>query len=264
MSDIPLARRDSILLRLNQGRPAVAAELAAEFGVSEDAIRRDLRALAAEGHCRRVYGGALPVSPASTPLAVRFDEARERKNALARVGASLVKPQQLIFLDNGSTNLALVQFLPANCGITVATNSIAIASEVLRRKDLQLLMIGGMVDPHIGGCVDAGAVAMVAAMNFDLCFIGACAVAASTGVCAFNMADATFKKALVAAGQHKVVLATNEKLETRAPYRTCTLNEIDHFVVEFDAAEDKTRLLAQANATVLRAAQPVPAFHQPR
>jgi DeoR/GlpR family transcriptional regulator of sugar metabolism len=257
MNEIPIARRDVIIARLDQGQPVVAGELAAEFGVSEDAIRRDLRALAAEGRCRRVYGGALPVSPASTPMAVRVDEARERKNALARVGASLVKPGQLIFLDNGSSNLALVQYLPADSRITVATNSILIASEVMQRKDLQLLMIGGMVDPHIGGCVDTGAISMVSSMNFDHCFIGACAVAAGTGVCAFNMADAMFKKALLSAGQHKVVLATSDKLETRAPYRVGAISDIDHFIIEFDAPEAEIRLLAQGDTTLLRASAPI-------
>ncbi|HEX8786620.1 MAG TPA: DeoR family transcriptional regulator, partial [Telluria sp.] len=56
MHDLPIARRDLIAQRLAAGQPAIAATLALEFGVSEDAIRRDLRALAAEGRCRRVYG----------------------------------------------------------------------------------------------------------------------------------------------------------------------------------------------------------------
>lgn len=213
-----------------------------------------LRALAAEGRCRRVYGGALPISPASTPIDVRVDEARGRKDALARVAASLVQPGQLVFLDNGSTNLAIVKFLGADSRITVATNSVAIASEVMKRKDLQLVMVGGTVDPHVGGCVDAGAIAIVSEMNFDHCFVGACAVSATAGVCAFDLADARFKKALVVAGQHNVVLVTNEKLETRAPYRVSAVSEIHHFIVEQDAPDDKVRLLAQAEATVLRAA----------
>ncbi|WP_271025209.1 DeoR family transcriptional regulator [Rhizobium sp. RCAM05973] len=48
-------------------RQIVAASLAVEFNVSEDAVRRDLRALAAEGKCRRVYGGALPFSRPRSP-----------------------------------------------------------------------------------------------------------------------------------------------------------------------------------------------------
>ncbi|QBE61805.1 DeoR/GlpR family DNA-binding transcription regulator [Pseudoduganella lutea] len=256
MSDIPIARRDVILHRLDRGLPVVAADLALEFGVSEAAIRRDLRALAAEGRCRRVYGGALPTSPASAPMVVRVDEARERKQALARVGASLVQPGQLVFLDSGSTNLAVVPCLPAGSGITVATNSIAIAAEVARREDLQLLMVGGFVDRHVGGSVDAAAIAMVSSLNVDHCFMGACAVSSVTGVSAFSMADALFKKALALAGHHTVILATSEKLETRAPYRICAVGEIDHLVVEHDAPDEPVRLLAQCETTVLRAAAP--------
>lgn len=254
MNDLPLARRDLIAHRLAAGQPAVAAALALEFGVSEDAIRRDLRALAAEGRCRRVYGGALPVSPASAPMEVRIDQARERKDALARVGAALVEPGELVFLDNGSTNLALVKFLPPEHGLTIATNSIAIAAEVLKRKDLQLIMLGGLVDPHVGGCIDANAVARLAEMNVDRCFIGACAVSAATGVCAFNLADATFKRALCAAGRHTLVLATSEKLGTRAPHRIARLDQVGRFVLEGDAPDAQRDALIHAGASVIQAA----------
>src|SRR5580704_7922082 len=93
----PLARRDVILSRLAQGQPVVAAALALEFEVSEDAVRRDLRALAAEGLCRRVYGGALPL--VATPMRARIEEGRDRKQALARKAASLIKQCQFVFLD---------------------------------------------------------------------------------------------------------------------------------------------------------------------
>ena len=83
-TQLPLARRDVIAERLVSGQAVVAAALAQEFDVSEDAIRRDLRALAAEGRCRRVYGGALPVTPGTQPMFARIDESRGRKEALAR------------------------------------------------------------------------------------------------------------------------------------------------------------------------------------
>src|ERR1700689_3105357 len=96
----PLARRDVILGRLAHGQSVAAGALALEFGVSEDAIRRDLRALAAEGRCRRVYGGALPLSKAMAPMAARMEEARDRKQALARKAASVVRPGQFVFIDS--------------------------------------------------------------------------------------------------------------------------------------------------------------------
>ncbi|WP_371767669.1 DeoR/GlpR family DNA-binding transcription regulator [Massilia sp.] len=253
MNDLPLARRDVIAARLAAGQAANSTALALEFGVSEDAIRRDLRALAADGLCRRVYGGALPLSPASTPMATRIDEARERKEALARVGATLVEPGELVFLDNGSTNLALVRFLPGGYDLTVATNSIGIAAEVVKRKDLQLILLGGVVDPHVGGCVDANAVARLGEMNIDTCFVGACAVSVEAGVCAFNPADATFKRALRAAGRTTVVMATTEKLGTRAPYRIAAVKDVHRFILEGDAPDADVQALVQAGAPVLQA-----------
>lgn len=254
MNDIPHARRDVIAQRLAAGQAVAAAPLALEFGVSEDAIRRDLRALAAQGLCRRVYGGALPLSPGSTPIAARLDEARDRKEALGRAAATLVQPDELVFLDNGSTNLAIVRFLPEEQGVTIATNSIHIAAEVLKRPDLQLVMIGGSVDPVVGGCVDANAVASVGALNVDRCFLGACAVSALDGIGAFELADATFKRALRAASRHVVVLATSDKLAARAPYRVGAIGAIDRLVVERDAPAAALEALAGAGIAILKAA----------
>src|ERR1700742_3990116 len=104
-TELPSGRRAEIEARLAKGQMVVAAALALEFEVSEDAIRRDLRALAAEGRCRRVYGGALPLAKAAIPMRARMDDGRDRKHALARKAASLIRPGQLVFLDSGSTNL---------------------------------------------------------------------------------------------------------------------------------------------------------------
>src|ERR1700719_5387605 len=88
----PMERREVIADRLAQGLSVSATALADEFAVSPDAIRRDLRMLAAGGRCRRVYGGALPVSPASQPMAIRAGEAPERKKVLAEAAVGLIRP----------------------------------------------------------------------------------------------------------------------------------------------------------------------------
>ena len=250
----PLARRDVILGRLAQGQSVVAAALALEFEVSEDAIRRDLRALAAEGRCRRVYGGALPLSKA--PMATRIEEARDRKRALARKAASLVQPGQFVFLDSGSTNLALIACLPEEFELTIATNSIDIAAAALRRPDLRLILIGGLVDSSVGGCVDASATLSVAQMNIDLGIIGACAVSFTAGISAHDLSDAIFKRGVLAASRKNLVLVTTEKLGARAPHRVAELKDIDAFVVEHDADADALGELATAAREILMADRP--------
>ena len=64
-------RRDLLLSRLQQEGRIVAKDVAAELGIAEDSVRRDLRDLAAAGLCQRVYGGALPISSAMADYATR-------------------------------------------------------------------------------------------------------------------------------------------------------------------------------------------------
>ena len=245
---LPLARRDVIAARLAGGQAVVATALADEFEVSEDAIRRDLRALAAEGRCRRVYGGALPITPQTQPMFARADVSRARKRALAQTAAGTIRAGEFLFLDAGSTNLAIVEFLPEDLALTVATNAIDIAGAVLRRPDLRLVMIGGSVDTTVGGSVDSGAVQAVGRFDIDRCFLGACAVDAARGVGAELDDDALFKSTLVQASRQCVVLALNEKLDARAPYRACTLADVDLLVLEHDAPAARTDPLRAAGA----------------
>lgn len=252
--DLPLARRDAIAARLGQGQTVVATALAAEFHVSEDAIRRDLRALAAEGRCRRVYGGALPLSPATAPMAARIQHGAESKLRLARAAVAAIRAGELVFLDSGSTNLALVDLLPEDADLTVATNSVEIAGAVLRRQDLRLIVVGGMADPLVGGCVDAAAAETVARMRFDRAFIGACSVSATAGVGAFHFTDATFKRAVLAAARQVVVLATTDKLAEEAPHRVARLDAVDLLVVEASAPAERRADLERAARRLVVAA----------
>lgn len=234
----------------------MAALLAAEFNVSEDAIRRDLRALAAAGRCRRTYGGALPVSPASRPMIERVDANGTRKRALARAAAELVQPGEVVFLDNGSTNLALATALPVLPGLTIATNAVLIAAELLRRGHPRVIMIGGSVDPDVGGCIDAHAVADVQRLRPDRCFLGACAVSSRDGFAAFEYGDAVFKREILARSHAATVLATTDKLETGAPHAVADLSDVTDLVIEHDAPVDVRAALTAAGSHLLVADQP--------
>jgi DeoR/GlpR family transcriptional regulator of sugar metabolism len=252
---LPLSRRDAIAARLAQGQPVVAAAMAKEFRISEDAIRRDLRALAAEGKCRRVYGGALPLT-ISLPMAVRIEQGLERKQSLARAAVALIEPDEFVFLDSGSTNLCIVNFLPENHGITLATNSIDIAAAVMKRGNLELIVVGGTVNLPVGGCVDASAIASVERLNIDRCFVGACAISPTRGISVFDYADSIFKRALMKRSRRCVAMTTTEKLQERAPHRIASPRDIDYLVVEHDTPIADADALADAGFAMIRAEQP--------
>ena len=248
----PLSRRDEISARLAEGCHVVAAELAAEFNISEDAVRRDLRALAAEGRCRRVYGGALPPFSVPQPMAARLSVTPSEKSILARLAAETVRKGEYLFLDSGTTNLAVVLHLPKAASITVATNSIDIAAEVLKRGDLSLIMVGGHVSSVVGGCVDAEAVALVDGMNIDRCFVGACAVSASNGLSVHDHADSVFKRSLMKRSSLNLVMATADKLHERAPHIIGGASNIDLLIVGDDLSPDDQQGLLAAGYSLMK------------
>ena len=109
---MPAERQKEILQRIQKDGRVLATDLAQEFQTSEDTIRRALRDLAAQGRCTRVYGGALAMSAASGSALERRKESAERKFALGKEMAPMVRSGQLLFIDAGSTNLAAARSLP--------------------------------------------------------------------------------------------------------------------------------------------------------
>src|SRR3984885_676016 len=198
-------RKNEIESRLLRGLPVNATALAKEFLVSEDAIRRDLRALAAEGKCKRVYGGGLPIAPGGVPFEHRLLNSSKEKRALA------LAP------------LTLAREMPHDRSLTIATNSISIGSALLERKNFKVIVLGGEIDRETGAAIGLSAIREAERLSFDLCFLGACAVSTSLGIGAFLLADAEFKRTLIARSDRTAALVTMDKVETRAPFQVAAL-----------------------------------------
>ncbi|MGE8331255.1 MAG: DeoR family transcriptional regulator, partial [Paraburkholderia nemoris] len=100
-------RKQLILDALKRNGQVIAKTLSAEFEVSEDTIRRDLRELAAEGQLQRVHGGALPASPAAVDFAGRERIESASKAAIGRAAAAMIAHGQIVFVDGGTTAVQL-------------------------------------------------------------------------------------------------------------------------------------------------------------
>ena len=244
-------RKNEIESRLQRGLSVNATALAKEFLVSEDAIRRDLRALAAEGKCKRVYGGGLPISPDGVPLEHRLLNDSKEKRALALAALSLLSEASTVFLDSGSTNLALAREMPPDRSLTIATNSISIASALLERKNFKVIVLGGEIECETGAAIGLSAIREAERLSFDLCFLGACAVSMSLGIGAFQLADAEFKRTLIARSDRTAALVTMDKVETRAPFQVAALAVLDHVVLEGGTSEEIVSTFSNAGPKVI-------------
>jgi DeoR/GlpR family transcriptional regulator of sugar metabolism len=149
--------------------------------------------------------------------------------------ASLIQPGQLVFLDAGSTNLAVARSLPKGIGVTVATHDPTIAAVLADRTDLTLITIGGQVNPLIGAAVDGQALRLILDLRPDLLLLGICAMDADHGIAAFHSEDAQMKRALLERSGSVAIAVLNEKLSASAPFRVAAVDVISDLVIESDA-----------------------------
>ena len=217
-------RRELLLARLRVEGKIVARELADEFGISEDSIRRDLRDLAAAGHCRRVYGGAVPISRALVDYRSRADVEPESKRRIARRAVQLISPGDLVILDGGTTTLAVARALPADLQATVVTHSPTIAAALIDHPTVEILLLGGRIYKHSAVACGAATAEAARAITADLFMLGVTGVHAQHGLTTGDAEEAAMKRTLAAQAADTYVLASAEKIGAVSPYKVLDLD----------------------------------------
>lgn len=223
-------RKQHLLGVLQTEGRIVAAESAAALGVSEDTIRRDLRELAAEGRLLRVHGGALPASRAVADLASRRTISMPEKAALARVAAGLIRPDQVVFVDGGTTTHELVRHIDRNLRVLIVTHSPTIAAELVdHRAEVQL--VGGRLFKHSMVCVGAAAAEAIRGVRADMCFLGVTGIHADHGLSTGDAEEAVIKRTMAESSAEVVVMASAEKIGAASPFLIMPASSVTHLVV---------------------------------
>ncbi|MDJ0380351.1 DeoR/GlpR family DNA-binding transcription regulator [Streptomyces sp. G-G2] len=247
-------RRDHLLGLLTSEGKIVAKDVAADLGISEDSVRRDLRDLAAEGLCQRVYGGALPVSPAVADYGARQGVAADGKRKVAAVAAGLVRPGSALILDGGTTALAVVRALPQDLACTVITHSPTVAAALLDHPRAEIFLLGGRVFKH--SAVACGAAAVEAAQNVsaDLYLLGVTGVHPEAGLTTGDAEEAAMKRALAARAADTFVLASSEKIGTASRFRVLPWEGISGLITDAAQHDAVVRQLTALGVEILPAA----------
>jgi DeoR/GlpR family transcriptional regulator of sugar metabolism len=227
-------RRDALLARLESDGRIVVKDLAAELGVTEDSLRRDLRELAAAGRCQRVYGGALPVSPAIADYAARQELTPASKRRVARRAAQLVAPGCTVILDGGTTTLQVARALPPDLQATVVTHSPTVAAALVAHPRIELFLLGGRVFKHSAVASGAAAVEAAATVNADVFLLGVTGVHPQAGLTTGDADEAAMKRALARRAAETYVLASTEKIGTASRFSVLPLAEIAGIITDAD------------------------------
>jgi DeoR/GlpR family transcriptional regulator of sugar metabolism len=245
-------RRDLLVTRLRRDGKLVARELAAELGVSEESLRRDLREMAAAGLCQRVYGGALPVSPLlGTSHATRSEIAPESKQRVAERAASLISAGSIVILDGDTTGVAVARALRPNLAAKVITWSPFVATALVDHPSVQVFMLGGWVNKH--GAVTAEAAGAVTA---DLYLLTCTGIHEKAGLTIDEPDLAAVQRILLSRAADAYVLGSIDKIGTAAPYTITGLSDVAGIVTDAPADHPTLQRLRQQGVNIIDAAEP--------
>lgn len=243
-------RKRYLLQMLKQQGKIEAKAVAAELGLSNDTIRRDLRELAAAGKLQRVHGGALPRSPADADLNARQGIASQSKQEIGKAAAALIKPDQVVIVDGGTTAMQLISHLPQNQSNTIVTHSPTIAVALAPFTSIRVIMIGGSLFRHSMVNVGAATVEAVSRIHADTFFMGVTGVDIKAGLSTGDLEEAHVKRALSQRAAETIVMASSEKLEVASPYVVMPLDHASGIILDRDTPAAFTMLMKNSGLDV--------------
>lgn len=218
------------MLRAVRSSPMHVADLARSFGVSEMTVRRDLDALAREGHIERVRGGAVQMSGEQSfdeIVVVRLDA----KNRIGAAAAALVQDGQTVMLDIGTTTLQAARHLHGR-KITVVTTSMAVYEELAPDGDIELILPGGVLRRNYRSLVGVLAESALRQLRADVLFLGTSGIDAALAIWDSTMVEVPIKRAMIAAAADVVLLADAEKFEMAGLVHVCDADAVDRIVTD--------------------------------
>ena len=238
-------RLSAIVARVAEGGTVEVNDLAADLGVSGATVRRDLQSLSASKLLVRTHGGAV-AKPVDGVDGSRRLPAKRRIGAAA---ARLVEPGAVVGLTGGTTALEVARALADRSDLTFVTNAINIASELVGRPGLRLVVIGGIVRQSYE-LVGPAAEAMLANYHFDIAFIGVDGLTVHEGCTTHDEMEAQTDLAFLRRARRSVVIADSSKIGKVTFARISPVDGVDDIVTDRGASDEQVRSLQAAGVRV--------------
>lgn len=255
-------RKQVIIEMINRDRIVKAVELAERFGVSMETVRRDLEELERSGSLRRVYGGAVlgTVYDPEPSYDNRQITRAEEKKAIARATYALIEEGDSLFLDGGTTlmELALCIANGNKRGLTVITNAVQIACEVIKNEDCTVILLGGTLtrgEPLTTGVLCNNNLHL---FHVNRTIIGAAGLSAKFGVTDFSLDIGASKRDMLGRSDQVICVADHSKFRVNATNCICPINRIHTLVTDWKTPQQDYAYCTEAGVHVIVAPEANP------
>lgn len=212
-------RFEKIMSIVEEKKSVTLQELMKLLNTSESTVRRDLTTLHRQGKLVKVFGGAVIAESAflvkDDEVAKRSNLNKEEKRQIARYAASLIKDDDFVYLDAGTTTEAVIEFLNGR-RIRVVTNAVTHALK-LAEQGCQVYLIGGELKSATEAIVGNEALLNLEKYNFNIGFFGTNGISRQAGFTTPDVEEAMVKKSAMEHCRNCYVLADSSKFSQICP-----------------------------------------------
>lgn len=224
-------RLQLILDQLAKDSKVQLAEMSHILNVSEDTVRRDIKELNEQGLLRAVRGGAILTS--SVPHHYRDREKYDvgQKKLIAEKAIPFIKNGQTIFMDGGTSVLAVAQMLPKDLRITVVTNSFPVADVLEDHPNADVIFAGGRLYKTAFTTIGHETIQTVRNVRADIYFMGVSSLH-TIGLTGKSYEDVQVKKTMAEMSRQVIALSTLAKINTAQAFYICPVTAVDVIITE--------------------------------
>lgn len=211
---------------LKEKKSVNVRELALSLFVSEATVRRDLTEMQKLGLIERSHGGAiLPDNADEISIFVRMNKNAKEKERAATNALPYIPEFRSVFIDSSSTALALALRMELSYK-TVVTNSLQTAIMLSKKKDINLIILGGSVQYNTVSSTGSFTVRQIEDFSFDL-MISSCASVQGKEVLERSLEQKEIKTAAMKRSKHCILVFDSSKYDEYGAYKLAELSDFD-------------------------------------
>lgn len=242
---LAVERIEKIKENLFENKSVLVAELAKEFSVTEETIRRDLKKLEKDGFLTRTYGGAFIQIGTENDVnySLRVSAFVDSKNIIAKKCMSIIQNGDSIFLDSSTTAFYIAKIIK-HMRITVVTNSVLIMNELVEVDNIRLVLIGGLFNKKSMDFISKTTMDMLDMYCMDKVFISCRSLSIKSGIMDSTELLAEVRQKASKRSKDTYIIADYSKFNKDSFIRICDFEDIVGIISDYDY-DDKWRELAK-------------------
>lgn len=247
-------RHQKIIELVNERKSIRVSELSQIFTITEETIRRDLEKLEKRKKIIRSHGGAVSINTSSVSevsyLEREITNVNEKKQIASEAVKQVIEGDKII-LDASTTAWYMAKELP-DVNITVLTNSIKVATELSKKKEITVISTGGILRPESLSNVGPLAESSLESYHVNKAFISCKGLHLEHGMSEASEQQARIKELMVNSADTVYIMVDHSKFGAQAFTKISDLNSINYVITDSQVDQQTVQQLTDRSVKVIK------------